>query len=235
MAIIGENVFLNWIPLTGGLEGIYGIPRPEVFGWHVSTRSDFALFAGILCVITLTFLWALIRSPYGRTLVALRDDDVAARALGKNTLVFKVSIFAITGALAGLIGSGYASYIQFVNPDDFTIHLAIVLVAMVLVGGMGTVKGAMVGAVLLVAIPESLRMVAMPPSMVGVAQKALYGLVLVLFALLRPQGLFPDRGASLQLAPPQGRRRRPRRVTSLTATGGVGQDSPLATAGRDRQ
>lgn len=199
LQIIGTSVSLNWRSVTGGIGGISGVPEPALFGWVASSRVDALLLMAATFVVVAGIVALLARSPYGRTLTAIRDDEVAARALGKNVLLFKVSAFAITGSLAGLVGSVYAGYLGFVGITDFTIDTSILVVAMVIVGGLGTVRGAVAGAVILVLIPEALRNLPVPPDEVGIVQQAVYGLILVLFVVLRPQGLFPDRGASLRL------------------------------------
>lgn len=200
LQVIGTSVSVNWRSLTGGVMGISGVPEPSLFGWVASEKSDMLVLMAVTFAVVAGLIALLARSPYGRTLTAIRDDEVAARALGKNVLFFKVSAFAITGALAGLVGSVYAGYLGFVGVTDFTIDTSILIVAMVIVGGLGTVRGAVAGAVLLVLMPEALRNLQVPPDKVGIVQQAVYGLVLVLFVVLRPQGLFPDRGASLRIS-----------------------------------
>lgn len=199
LQVIATSVLLNWRELTNGIQGISGVPEPSLLGWQVSSREDALALALATFILVAGAIALLARSPYGRTLTAIRDDEVAARALGKNVLMFKVSAFAITGALAGLVGAVYAGYLGFVGLTDFTIDTSILVVAMVIVGGLGTVRGALAGALVLVLMPEALRELQVPPNQVGVVQQAVYGLVLVLFVIIRPQGLFPDRGASLRL------------------------------------
>jgi ABC-type branched-subunit amino acid transport system permease subunit len=199
LQLIGTSVTFNWISMTGGVGGISAVPPAGIFGWTVESKPQSAFLMAVTCAFCFCVVGLLSRSPYGRTLSAIRDDEVAARSLGKNVLMFKVAAFAITGALAGLVGSVYASYLAFVGPTDFTIETSILLLAMVIVGGLGTLRGAVVGAVLLVVVPELLRQLDLPADKVGVGQQALYGLILVFFVLVRPEGMFPEPGARDQL------------------------------------
>lgn len=197
LQIIGTNVLLNWRGLTGGPVGVSGIPLPQLFGWHIVSGPDFVLLAGATLAVTALVVGSLQLSPFGRGLRAIRDDETAARACGKAAVAFKVQAFLIAGALAGLAGAVYASYIGFVSPEQFTIELSILFLAMIIVGGVGTIRGAIAGAVLLLAVPEILRALSLPRDLIGPGQQVLYGLTLIAFALLRPQGLFPDRSSSV--------------------------------------
>jgi branched-chain amino acid transport system permease protein len=145
--------------------------------------------SAVVAALVVLIVALLDHAPYGRALRATRDDPIVCAALGKNPILYKVSAFVIAGALAALAGSVYAAYRSFISPDDLGIDLSILLVAMIAIGGMGLIPGAVVGTVLLMLLPELLRKIDVAPTMVGPLQQVLLGLLLIAFAMLRPQGL----------------------------------------------
>lgn len=193
LQVIATSVLLNWIDVTGGPMGVTRIPRPELFGVRITTRQEFLILALALAAITFLALWRLTSSPFGRTLKAIREDEVAAQSLGKPVAAYKVWAFVIAAGLAALAGSVYAHYVRFVSPTDFTIHQSILVLSMVIVGGMGNLFGAVAGAVLLLLVPELLRFLSLPSQVLGPVQQIAYGALLILFARLRPEGLFGER------------------------------------------
>lgn len=191
LQVIGTTALFNWTPLTGGVGGIAGVPLPTILGWTPSDSAGFVWMSLAVAAVGVGVIAILDRSPWGRILRATRDDPIACAALGKNPTTYKISAFVIAGALAAIAGSVYAAYRSFISPDDFTIDLSILLLAMVVVGGLDSIPGAIVGTALLVALPEVLRAVSLPPKAVGPAEQIAYGLLLIAFAALRPSGLIP--------------------------------------------
>jgi len=129
------------------------------------------------------------RSPFGLLLQAIREDQLVPQALGKNVIGLKIKVFVLSGAVAALGGSLYAHYITFINPDTFDVHASIFILSMVLVGGMGTLWGPVLGAAMLVALPELLRFLPFSSTTLGPARQIVYGLILVAFCFARPDGL----------------------------------------------
>jgi branched-chain amino acid transport system permease protein len=119
--IIIFSVFNNWIDLTRGPLGIFGIPQPSIGGWKIASELDFLILVVIWTASTWVIVARLVTSPYGRVLRAIREDEVFAQAMGKNTLWFKVSAFALSAALASSAGSLYAHYFTYIDPSSFTI------------------------------------------------------------------------------------------------------------------
>ena len=183
------SILTNWMELTRGPLGIAGIPQPIILGWHIDNHAGFVLLAAGLACCAYAAVYRITSSPYGRVLHAIREDEVLARAVGKNTLYFKVTAFAVSAALAAMAGGLYAHYITYIDPTNFTVMESILVLSMVIVGGAGTLWGPLVGAVVLVTLPEILRFVGMPSSMAANVRQILYGGLLVVFMLLRPQGL----------------------------------------------
>jgi branched-chain amino acid transport system permease protein len=187
--VILFSVFNNWVGVTRGPLGIPGIPRPTVFGIAFRSHSEFLILAGIFVLLAYFVVMRLTNGPYGRVLRAIREDEVYAQALGKNTFRFKVAAFAVSAALAASAGSLYAHYITYIDPTSFTTMESILVISMVIIGGAGSLWGPPLGAVVLVVLPEALRFIGMPASIAANLRQILYGGLLVLFMIARPRGL----------------------------------------------
>jgi branched-chain amino acid transport system permease protein len=175
--------------LTNGPFGIPGVPKPDVFGWRVTSLGEHFVL-GLLVVLMCAFaIWCLISSPWGRLLKALRDDELAARGLGKSARSAKAQAFAIACALAAIAGGLYASYVNYIDPSSASLDESLLMLCMVLVGGVGNFRGPIIGAAVLIAIPEMLRFAHLPDSDAAHVRLLLYGLILVGMAHFRPQGL----------------------------------------------
>jgi branched-chain amino acid transport system permease protein len=183
------SVFNNWMGLTNGPLGIPGIPQPVIFGWRVTSHLDFLVLAAVLAAFAYLVVWRITTSPFGRVLHAIREDEVLAQALGKNTLRFKVTAFAVSAALAASAGSLYAHYITYIDPTSFTVMESILVLSMVIIGGAGSPWGPLVGAVVLVTLPEALRFVGFPSSVAANLRQIVYGALLVIMMMFRPRGL----------------------------------------------
>src|SRR4051794_10117495 len=187
-AVIVHQVLVNWISLTQGPLGIYGIkPPPEIalpglpvisFG---NSANMFYLVAGF-ALLFYVLLDQLVRSPIGETLTAIREDEVSASSLGINCPAWKVFAFGAGSAVAGAAGAFYASSVGTLVPDAFIITESFTILAMVIVGGMGTLIGPVWGAILLTVLPEVLRGF-------GDLRLVLYGAALTLVVLFMPGGI----------------------------------------------
>jgi branched-chain amino acid transport system permease protein len=183
------SIFNNWMELTRGPLGIPGIPQPVIFEWHVDSHWEFLVLAAIFAVFAYLVVWRLTSSPFGRVLHAIREDEVFAKAHGKNTLYFKVSVFAVSAALAAMAGSLYAHYITYIDPTSFTVMESILIISMVIIGGAGSAWGPLVGAVVLVTLPEALRFVGLPSAVAANVRQIVYGGLLIVMMMFRPRGL----------------------------------------------
>jgi branched-chain amino acid transport system permease protein len=187
-AVIVHQVLVNWISLTQGPLGIYGIKPPpaiELPGLPVISFSDSANMFYLVAGFALLFyilLDRLVRSPIGETLTAIREDEVSAASLGINCTAWKVFAFGIGAAVAGAAGAFYASFVGTLVPDAFIITESFTILAMVIVGGMGTLIGPVWGAILLTLLPEVLRGF-------GDFRLVLYGVALTLVVLFIPGGM----------------------------------------------
>jgi len=171
---------------TGGASGLGNIPN-IIDG---TSRSEmFALISiGLACLVFLIIRW-LLKGPYGQLISAMRDDEVAFSAMGRNAMAIKLVIFAIGSGCAGLAGGLYAYYYQYVSPEQFEILQSSMILTMVVVGGMGSQWGPVVGAVLLLFLPQAIGFMNFPPSVMGPLQGLIYSVLVIAFLFLRPQGL----------------------------------------------
>jgi branched-chain amino acid transport system permease protein len=174
-------VLLNWKALTFGSDGI-SIPAPSLFGWKI--RGEKAVFYLILACAAAMVLLAgrVLQSPVGRSFVALRESELVAQANGINVARTKTLVFALSAFFAGIAGSLYAVALGFIVPQSFGLSQLIVQFSIVALGGVGSLSGAVVGAVLLTSLPELLR------ELQGV-QEIIYGLVLVTVVIFLPDGI----------------------------------------------
>jgi len=187
-AVIVYQILLNWISLTQGPLGIYGISPPPALIIAGVQLADFHNLAAFFYLVSgFTFLVylllrQLVRSPIGETLTAIREDEVSAAALGINGAAWKVFAFGVGAAVGGAAGCFYASFVGTLVPDAFFVTEAFNILAMVIVGGMGTLIGPVFGAILLTLLPELLRGI-------GDLRLVVYGAALTFVVLFMPGGL----------------------------------------------
>jgi branched-chain amino acid transport system permease protein len=194
LLMIIYTVMMNWIDVTRGAAGLTGIPRPRLFGLEISTPTQFLPLMAIFGLLCFLISRRIVTSPFGRALKALREDEVAAQALGKNITSFKIRVFVSGGALAAVAGGLFAHYMAYISPFYFTLTESIFIFAVVIIGGAANLWGPVVGAILLVSITEALRFMAISPLIVGFTRQIAYGLILVLFMCFRSQGLLGEFG-----------------------------------------
>ena len=183
------TVFINWTSLTNGHAGLPGIPRPNVFGFVIDNPFKFVVLAMVLAAFTYAVCHRLTHSAFGRTLRAIREDEVAAQATGKNVVLVKIVITTISSALGALAGSLYAHYITYINPTSFTLEESIFIASLVILGGTQRLAGPMVGAFILLAVPEALKFLAIPDAVAAPMRQIIYGALLILFMFVRPEGI----------------------------------------------
>jgi len=131
----------------------------------------------------------VLRAPFGRLLKAIREDELAVAAAGKNVLRAKVSAAALAGGFAGTAGGLYATFMSFIDPVSFDLDASILLLTMVVVGGARTLAGSIIGPFVLLALPQILALIDIPTSIAASMRQLIYGLLLIAFMLFRPQGL----------------------------------------------
>jgi branched-chain amino acid transport system permease protein len=170
--------------MTNGPQGVIGIDRARVFGIPLSRPVDFFWVLLVACAVCGTLVYRLERSLLGQAWAAIREDQDAARGVGINTTRVKLAAFAISAATGGLAGVIFAAFQRYVSPDSFSLNESILIVLIIVIGGVGNIFGVLLGAVVLVLLPEFLRQFAAYRMLV-------LGLVLATVIVLRPQGLLP--------------------------------------------
>ncbi|MGW9630656.1 branched-chain amino acid ABC transporter ATP-binding protein/permease [Agromyces sp. NPDC055520] len=177
---------------TGRTTGIYGYGRPEVFGIPIDNNGLFFWFVAPFVLIGLVLALNLTRSRAGRALSAVNDSELAAESLGVNTYALRVKVFTLSAGFAGLGGVFYAYQVQIVSPQVAEFHVSVELLLMVVLGGLGSVWGAVAGAFIVELLSEGLRdlIPAIIPGATGEVQLIGYGLVLILVIILLPGGLY---------------------------------------------
>jgi branched-chain amino acid transport system permease protein len=196
--VIIFSILNNLVSFTGGPMGLPAIPQPVIFGWTVSSHWDYLLLVGLLSILVCWICRRIVQSPYGRVLMAIREDEVFALSMGKNVAFYKVSVFILASGMAAIAGALYAHYISFIDPTSFTVMESIFIISIVIIGGAGSLWGPVIGAVVLVMLPEMLRFVGMPSSIAANMRQILYGGLLVAFMMWRPQGLVGNYGFQLE-------------------------------------
>lgn len=184
LQLVFTNLCENLLSVTRGPMGISGIPS---IPWAPQAGS-LALGLGFLAAVWV-IVGRLAGSPFGRVLHAIREDDVLTRALGKDDRYFKSVAFAVSAAAAAGAGAIYAIYTSYIEPSIFTITESILVLSMVIIGGAGKLWGPVLGAALLVLLPEVLRLIGLPDTVASSLRQLLYGAALVGLAMLRPEGL----------------------------------------------
>ena len=190
--IITFSILNNLTSFTGGPMGLPGIPQPVLFGLKISSHEQFLLLVGFFTVCVFLICRRIVISPFGRVLKTIREDEVFAAASGKNVAFYKVMIFVIGAGMAAIAGSMYAYYISFIDPTSFTVMESIFIISIVIIGGAGSLWGPVVGAIVLVALPEVLRFLGMPSSIAANMRQIIYGALLVVFMMWRPQGFMGE-------------------------------------------
>ncbi len=177
----------NWVGLTGGAMGIVGIPTPRIYipgilDFSFSSRISFYYLFLVITLGVLYFLWRLIHSPLGRTFIAIREDETLAQFMGLKSLDFKLLSFCISGFIAGLSGALFCHYQQILGPSNFAFAYLAQVLAVIMVGGSRTFWGPVIGCIILVPLPELLRLFERYRHLV-------FGALLIITILYAPKGL----------------------------------------------
>ncbi len=190
---IVEEVLARWESVTGGNAGIH-LKAPNVFGFKLDTAESFYYLCLVLCVAITLGVLNLLRAPTGRAFVAIRDSEISAQSMGIHLAWYKGLAFAVSAAIAGVAGALYAHKMGFISPDQFSLIQSVDLLLLVVVGGLGFVHGAFLGAIFLITMPQLITLAKdwLPPAIGQAAglQAVIYGVVLVAFVLFEPMGLY---------------------------------------------
>lgn len=179
-------VFINWETLTRGTLGIRGIQRPEGF----VESLPFLILVLAVALGSYLFQNRMVRSPFGRVLEAVRDDVEVAESLGKNTAKAKIVAMMVSGFFVGIAGSLFAHFIRYINPQSFWLDPLVLALAAVVIGGLASMRGSVLGVVLVFLMSEMLRFAAIPSQMIGPLRIIIFMVVLLMIMLWRPKGIW---------------------------------------------
>lgn len=182
------------IDVLGSSIGITNVTGLDLFGYPLNHSIDWLIPAALVLVFVYAVSWRLGQSPFGRVLKGIREDSVATQSLGKNVFRFKVVVFAITSALAGLVGTIFTGWLGLATPGAFGFPFALTIFAIVIFGGKGNLLGSVLAAAVLTLVEPVLRyVVALDSATASLAQLAIYGVLLIVFMIVRPQGLLREK------------------------------------------
>lgn len=189
---IVEEVLTRWESVTGGSNGMQ-LGHIQFAGLAIDSGSKFYyLSLGVLGIILLGTL-NLLRSPTGRAFVAIRDSQISAQSMGINLAKYKTAAFALSAAITGVAGVLYAHKLRFISPEQFSIQMSVELLMMIVIGGLGSLHGAILGAVFIIALPEAIGLIKdyLPQAVAQQTglQPTIFGIVLIGFILFEPEGL----------------------------------------------
>ena len=191
--VIVEEILARWDSLTGGNSGKH-VKAIELFGAKLDGDADFYYLVLALTVVCCIALANLLRSPTGRAFVAIRDSEISASCMGVNLAKYKTLSFALSAALTGIGGALFGHYLGHISPEAFGFSLSIQLVLMVIVGGLGSLHGAVLGAAFVIVLPQAISIAKdyLPCGVAGAAglQSTVFGLVLIGFIIFEPMGLY---------------------------------------------
>jgi branched-chain amino acid transport system permease protein len=185
------SLFMN-LEITGGPNGLWGIPHPQFLGFTFNTSLEKFLLAAALAVVCYVMALRVTRSPFGRLLRAVREDQTAVSSLGKSVFRIKFAIFMFSAVFAAAAGTLFAYSLTAIDPVGFSLDESIFVITLVIVGGTGSLNGSVLAAVLLIALPEASKFLPIPDVVAPQLRQIFYGLMLVLFTRFRRQGLIGE-------------------------------------------
>lgn len=192
-AIIVEEVIVHWESVTGGLGGM-AVDYPVLLGVELGETWQFYYLCLAVLLVVLFGTLNLIRSPTGRAFIAIRDSEISAESMGIHLATYKIKSFALSGLFTGFAGALFAHRLAYLVPDAFNFLLSVQLLMMVVVGGLGTVHGAIYGAIFVGLLPQAVAIAKdyLPPAIGQFPglEPGLFGTILVLFIIFEPQGLY---------------------------------------------
>jgi branched-chain amino acid transport system permease protein len=190
LQMVATTIFTEAQGVTGGYGGLVGIPQPSLFGLDISSPWLFVSVCVAILLAVMAAVHALMQGSFGRSLMAVRDSESAAQAFGKIVPILKTLAVVLGCIIAGAAGGLFALQMSFVNVESFTLDQSVLIMAMVIIGGVGTLFGPLLGTALLLLLPAALSFLpGIPPTELGAVQQAIYGLAMTLLMIFRPGGI----------------------------------------------
>ena len=186
--VVAFSIMNNWMVLTNGPLGIPGIPALSILGIEFRSKISFLILTLILTTFVFLLLRNITKSPFGRILIGLSEDEIFTKSLGKKVYTAKVTSFTVGAMFAAIPGVLYAHYISYIDPTSFTVDESIFILSIVIIGGMRNLWGSAIAAAVLIILPEALRFVGMPSSIAANVRQIIYGLALVIMMFKYSKG-----------------------------------------------
>jgi len=187
--VILFSIMNNWMEVTRGPLGIPGIPSIQLFGISLDSKISFLA----LSLFFVTIIWFILKniseSGFGKTLIAISEDEIYSQSIGKNVYLSKTISFTLSAMMAAIPGTLYAHYISYIDPTSFTVNESIFVLSIVIIGGLGNLTGSFFASAFLVLLPEALRFVGMPDSLAANMRQIIYGLILVIVMMTGKNGV----------------------------------------------
>ena len=174
---------------TQGAYGISNIAKPIVFGLSLESPVSFLIFAFISVIIWIIIVWFLLHSRFSRVMEAIRDDEISIKVLGKNTTAIKYKILFFSAMICGYSGFLYASFITYIDPSSFLLTPLITILTIAIIGGLASFWGPIIGAAIVVSLPEILRFIGMPSIILGPLRVIIFSLILIIVLIFWPKGV----------------------------------------------
>ncbi len=187
--VIVYAILMNWREVTNGAIGIFGVPRPQIGDFTFSSNTSFLGLAFTLLLVVIAFAHAISSSSFGRVLKTIREDEDVARVFGYRPLHYKLVVFVISAMMASVAGGLFAVYLMFIDPSTFVLQENVLFLAAVILGGLADTRGALLGTLIVIGLPELLRFTGFPTEIAAHMQKLVYGALLIILMFLRPQGI----------------------------------------------
>ncbi len=184
---------------VGGARGMFGIPSPiamNLGGFEISAFVQIFFWAATAMVLTFITLWRIVNSSHGRGFLSVREDEIAAEAMGINTTSMKVRAFVVSSFFAGIAGSVFAHSTHYLNPSTFSFQKSVDVIIMVVLGGMGSLTGSVVAAIIVSVLPELVLRPLQDYIHIDL-RMVIYSLMLIIFMIMRPQGIFGTKEISI--------------------------------------
>jgi branched-chain amino acid transport system permease protein len=187
--VIIFSIMNNWMALTRGPLGIPGIPSISLLGFNFDSKISFLLLSLFFVAIIWFVLRNISKSGFGKTLLAISEDEIYSQSIGKNVYLSKTVSFTMSAMFAAIPGALYAHYISYIDPTSFTVAESIFILSIVIIGGLGNLTGSFLAAAFLVLLPEVLRFVGMPDNIAANMRQIIYGLILVIVMMTGKNGV----------------------------------------------
>jgi branched-chain amino acid transport system permease protein len=187
--VIIFSLMNNWMDLTKGPLGISGIPSIKLFQLSIDSKISFLSLSVFFMAIVWWLLKNLSTSGFGKTLMAISEDEIYAQSIGKNVYFSKTLAFTLSAMFSAIAGTLYAHYISYIDPTSFTVNESIFILSIIIIGGLGNLTGSFLASAFMVLLPEVLRFVGMPDNVAANMRQIIYGFILVTIMMMKKNSI----------------------------------------------